>query len=88
MSIRQKIEATGSTEPNAQQDGNASNQPTKSDQEFFEELNRKYEEKMVEKPSVGENIVTAEQSGTNQHQSDPTETDDDGEALYLCFKMS
>ena len=86
MSIRQKIETTGSTEPNPQQDGNASNQPTKSDQEIFEELNRKYEEKMVQKPSVEENVVNTEQSFTNQQQNDPTETDDDGKTLYICSK--
>ena len=78
MSIRQKIEATGSTEPNAQQDGNASNQPTKSDQEFFDDLSRKFEEKMVQKPGVEENVIAAEQIHTNQQGKDPTETDDYG----------
>ena len=77
MSIRQKIEATGSTEPNTQQDGNASNQPTKSDQEFFDELNRKFEEKMAQKSGVEENVIAAEQIRTNTQEKDPTETDDD-----------
>ena len=88
MSKRQKIEATSSTEPNTQQDGNASNQPTKSDQEFFDELNRKFEEKMVQKPSVEENELTAEQSHTNQQERDPTEADDDGKHWLHLFKTS
>ena len=43
---------------------------------------------MVQKPSVEENVMTAEQSHTNQQEKDPTETDDDGKHWLHLFKTS
>ena len=76
ISIRRKFEATEET--NAQQDGNTSNQPAKSDQEFFEELDRKFQEQMIQSPETTGHQGEAAADNTSQQQKDPTETDDEG----------
>ena len=79
MSVREKIESANAAETDSHQDANTSNQPSQSDQEFFEDLNRKFEEKMIQDSSEKENVKTVQDSGTHQQQRDPTEADEEEE---------
>ena len=78
LSTRQKVEAT--QEATTQPDGNTSNQP-KSDQEFFEEVNRKFEEQMIPEPQAAGSDGQAATEHTGKQQKDPTEADDEGNNL-------